>query len=429
MAYSDDISNLGADHHWPFQSDATDSIGTADGTGSGVSYVTAAIALDGTQCLQTDGTSDYVDLPTASTLESSAQERRAIGGWFATNAIQDPPCAIYREGDVDDAIGIYLGFGNNVILEAWDDGTFGCQRFTDRTIQTGYRPYHLLLRFSGNNHDNVFDAFLDGVKLTDGVGTTPGAASIPARTNSGRWGSAEAGAVGGASVVLTAPVNGRYKHWCSFTGADIPSDTEARYLFERGAVSAVTISSNTEANMQTALDAYSSTTRPDWPVCIDVEAVSGGGDFTLDVDDITFSDKASLHIRYLGTSGTLTLRNINGSNASIVAAPFGGSVELFTEVSIKVTAIDASDLSDVQGARVRLVAAAGGALTAGTVILTGVTDVNGEVSGTFDYAANQPVTGVVRKGTSSPLYKQAVIGGSITANGYDVIGPMPPDEG
>lgn len=60
-----------------------------------------------------------------------------------------------------------------------------------------------------------------------------------------------------------------------------------------------------------------------------------------------------------------------------------------------------------------------GAPTATGVVLEGLTDVNGEISDTRSYSANQPITGRARKSTSSPFYKTTNIGGVVSnTTGY-----------
>jgi len=98
-------------------------------------------------------------------------------------------------------------------------------------------------------------------------------------------------------------------------------------------------------------------------------------------------------------------------------------------VTVKVTVKDAATTNVIQDARVYLKAAAGGPLSEGTVILNALSDVDGVVQNTaFDYTADQPVTGWVRKGTASPLYQTAPISGTIDANGYNTIAFMVADE-
>jgi len=421
LAYRDDIQALNPDHHWIFDGDLLDAVGSADGTLSGTVITTGTVmSRDATTSMATQATTGYVGIASQTDINSSALDRYAIGGWFSPTDIQDPPVAIWKQGTTSVGFGMVLGFGNNVTFEAWNGSTFGLQVFTDRVLsEVGDRPYHLFMAFEGSGFGNRFDAYLDGVKLEERIGGTPDSANMPTHSaGQARWGNAASGSVGGTGVILVSAVNGRYNQWATFSGANAAAltDTDIRVeLFEKGALADDTISTDTEGNMQTALDAFSSTTRPDYPCCIEIEAVSGGGDFTLDLDNITFDDNASIHVRYNGTSGTLTLRNTNGSDCSIVSAPFGGSIELVTEINITINAQDAVTRADIENARVLVTADTGGPLAQGTVIIDKVlTDVNGEVTTTFDYTSDQPIIGVIRKASSSPLYSENSFAATIT---------------
>jgi len=432
MAYSDDISDLGADHHWKFDGDSTDVIGSANGTDTSIGHTGSAIAKDATVCATTNATGDRVSIPTTTTINNSAQARKAVAGWFSFSAVNQPFTRIYGEGDNTTNFQFCAGFGNVVTLEVRDGATWQIQVYTDRPLVVD-RPYHLCAVLEGNAYGNEVRFYLDGVEQANAipVDREPDDASLALR------GVAEfgdpAGTVGldGTALLMVAPVNGNYNHWCAWGDeADaVLTETEVRgTLFERGALADVTISTGTESAMQTALDVYADTVRSDTPCCIEIEAVSGGGDFTLDLDNITFNEKASIHVRYNGTADTLTLRNINGSDCSIVSAPFGGSLELRTEVTVKVTAKDAESGADVTGARVLLEADTGGDLAAGTNIISTATDGLGEASVTFDYSSDQPVTGRVRKGSSSTFYQTGTLGGLINSGGYDVTALMVKDE-
>ena len=88
-----------------------------------------------------------------------------------------------------------------------------------------------------------------------------------------------------------------------------------------------------------------------------------------------------------------------------------------TSVPLSITAVDAN-LAPVQNARVVIKAAAGGPTTAGTILLTGLTNASGVLTGTYGYSSSQPITGWVRKATGSPTYKQALIGGTVGTSGF-----------
>lgn len=432
MAYSDDISNLSADHHWDFDGDSLDQIGSANGTDTSVDYTGSAIAEDATNCATLNAVGDRVSIPTTSDINSSTQSRWAFGGWFSTTTTQEPPKSIAGRGDTTDSMRFILFLGNSFMAEADPGGTDPILQSYGPTFMADNRVYHLFARWSGNGYDNKFDFFVDGVLMTDAEPSDrePDIANFPATTVLEFGDPAGTVSVGGTTVILNCPVNGKYNHWATFNDGDIPTNTEIREtLFERGALADVTISSGTESAMQTALDVYKDTTRSDAPLCIEIEAVTGGGDFTLDLDNIKFNSLASCHVRYNGTADTLTLRNTNGADCSITSAPFGGSIDLFTEVTVKITMQDVTDFSDLQNIRVLLKAAAGGPLTEGTVIINKLlTDVNGEVSVDFDYESDQPVEGVARQGTTSTYYQEAAIAGTITSDGLDIVVLMVPDE-
>jgi hypothetical protein len=161
---------------------------------------------------------------------------------------------------------------------------------------------------------------------------------------------------------------------------------------------------------------------------VELEVVTApSDDVTITADNITFDDLASVHVRW-NQGGTLTWVNTNGGNASIGATPYGGTILFAENVDINITAQDVTDDSLIQDARVYLTAAAGGPLPEGTVIMNELTNVSGLATETFQYTSDQPVTGRIRKGSATPLYKTATIAGTISNNGLTITGLMEPDE-
>jgi len=99
------------------------------------------------------------------------------------------------------------------------------------------------------------------------------------------------------------------------------------------------------------------------------------------------------------------------------------------QVTTEITVIDVVTGLPLQNARVYLTATGGGPLSDGTVIFNTLTDVNGQVSDIRSLAANQQVTGWVRKSTSAPFYKNSPITGTISnATGLSLTVQMIPDE-
>ena len=126
-------------------------------------------------------------------------------------------------------------------------------------------------------------------------------------------------------------------------------------------------------------------------------------------------------------SGTVNISISGGSTPGIRTA--GATVNVVNAVTVKVTAKDANTGAVIQNARVYLVADTGGDLPVDTVILSGLTDVNGILQTTsFAFTNTQPVKGKVRKSTSSPLYKTSPLSGNITSGGFDTTSFMIGDE-
>ena len=153
---------------------------------------------------------------------------------------------------------------------------------------------------------------------------------------------------------------------------------------------------------------------------------------TYDLTNIKFTDYGADQtynsaIFVSATTGTVNI-NINGGDTPTVYTA-GATVNVSNTVTVSIDVIDIEDNSDIQGARVYIVAAAGGDLTAGTVILSGLTDINGNAANSgFSYTNPQPITGVVRKSSASPYYKEGKVVGTITAAGFSATIPMSKDE-
>lgn len=431
MAYSDDISGLGADHHWDFDGDALDQIGSVNGTATSILYTSSAIALDATNCAETNAVSDRISIPTTTNINNSAQARKAVCGWFMPTAIQNPPKNIYGEGDATQAFRFVLGWGNNLLFDC-DSSSFTLQIFGDVPLEAD-RSYHLCMIFEGSGYGNELRAYLDGVEQLSANPTDrqPDATTLAARSVGEFGDPAGTVAVGGTAVSLLAPINGKWNHWATWGDeADaVLTDTEVRVtLFERGAIAESTVSTGTESAMQTALDALT-VSQPNAACCVEINAVTGGGDFTL-TSDLDFDELASINFRYNGTADTLTIVNVSGGSATQAkgSAPFGGSIIVADRQTLTVTVKDAISKAVIVGARVYIKADTGGDLTAGTLIMNATTNVSGVATATFDFTNEQPIVGWVRKHSSSTYYNQGVIGGPLTSTPFDTTILLVPDE-
>lgn len=322
MAYGDTL--LGADHRWSFNNVLTDSVGSLTVTNTGGSLVATPITRDTTHSYQTNGRDDLATVAPDATTGTAGFNRFAFQGWFRVSQIQGPPVLIFKTGGNTAGFALFMWAGNNVMLQVKDTGaTDNIQLYSDIAL-TNNRPYHFFVRYSGSGFSNEIEFYIDGRKQTSNrIGVTPGAASMTAYTGNINWGeNGSAGTdvnVGTETVLIKAPVNGFYSEWWTWEGADaeaITQDDINDTLFAPGAIPDFTISADTEANMQIALDAIASSVRPDVPLCITVEEVTGGGDLNLNADNITFNSRAGMHVEYQG-SGTLFWTNSNGSDASL----------------------------------------------------------------------------------------------------------------
>jgi hypothetical protein len=437
MAYSDDINALNPDHYWSFDGNSNDSVGSLNGTNTTVNFTNAALTKDATNCATMTANGSRISFGSSTDLNGQ-MNRKCVAGWFSVNSIQPPPKRIYGEGTDGISTPLFqlvLGYGNTVMFEAADPfgiSTYDCQVVASNVVVVD-RVYHFCMTFEGDAFSDEIRFFVDGVKQTIEIPDplVIGTSDITSRGQAQLGDPSGASGVGGDTLLLQAANESSYQYWASFSGADaVLTDTEIREtLFERGALANFTISTNTEANMQTALDAIADS-QGNSPCCIEVEAVSGGGDFTLTSDKV-FDNLASIHFRYNGTANTLTLVNIDDTqlgDASIGAAPFGGAIIIATRQTLTVTVKDNSTGSVISGARVYIKADSGGDLPVGTEIVNTTTNGSGVVTTIFDFTNDQPITGYVRKGSSSTYYKEASIGGSITATPLDLTVLMVEDE-
>lgn len=339
MAYSDDIAALNPDHHWKFDGDSLDAIGSANGTDTSVSHTGTPLCEDATNSALLNAVGDRISIPTTTTINNAAHARKALGGWAMVTQIMTQPKRIMGEGNATTAYQIVLAYGNETMFEVIEPTNFDIQIIAD-SIMKANREYHFFTRFSGNGYDNVADYFVDGVKVlsTPLADRQPDNASIDSRTVLEFGDPAGTVGIGGSSLVMNCPTNLNLNHWYAWgdsANAEL-TDTEIREeLFEKGASPDITISTGTEGAMQTSLDAYADTVRGDYPLCIRINDVTGSGDLDLDADNITFDSLASIHVQWMGT-GELTWTNLNGSDASIFSTPNDGTVSIINPAKLTI---------------------------------------------------------------------------------------------
>ncbi len=335
--YSDFLAALGADHHWDFDGDSLDQIGSVNGTNTSISFAASAIAEDATNCAETNATGDRVALATTTNINNSAQERKCVMGTFMTTAVQPPPKRIYGEGNNTTCFQLVMWVGNFTMFEATEPTNFpdGLQVYGPRAELN--RAYHFTMIFEGNNYGNEIRFYVDGVEMVDAdpADRQPDTASLDARGVAEFADPAGTVGVGGNVVLLNAPVNGRYNHWATWgdKAEAVLTDAQAREAFEKSCLANQTISTGTESAMQTALDAIDNEEKGNHPCCIRIEGNTGDTDFTLEGKGITYDSRASIHVQYTGTA-TLTWRDNIDSNTTIFSTIRGGTIVVERETSL-----------------------------------------------------------------------------------------------
>ncbi len=329
--YSVIISGVGdgPDHHWPLDGDYEDKVSTNDITVSpingGGTFVSTQISEGTTQSWRCQNSRR--EAPNSNQINGQTEQNRLMGGWIRLQTIQKGLACIYEEGGGVNNIAFFSGLGNVLIAQQADTGDDNVQAFSDFKL-TEDRDYHILFRFSYTDVTKEFRLYIDGEKQAVTSGNPLTATDLDGHSGDisfgGPGGNLE---VAGTDVLFQSVEDCLYSNW--YTWDESVSDADILDLFRRGAVPTVTIASDTEANMQIALDALTGIERPDAPLAIRVEEVSGGGSLALDADDIVFNDRCTIFVEWRG-SGTLTWKNLNGSNlvSEKVYTSGGGSVDI-----------------------------------------------------------------------------------------------------
>lgn len=368
MTYTSDIANTGtANHHWTSNNTSNDAIGSQNYTlTSGATHDATPISTSSerTHSLLCSDNTEYADIGNAATINSANFDQRTWGGWFMIDHVVPRPCAIWSDGGTQANCCVALGPGNLMFAQVIEDGS--PPPTGAHTVQIfGFvaalsRPYHTFVRWSGSNDNNLMDFFIDGVKQTVAIPSDrqPDAATMFPHTAGCRLGlPAQDINIGGSTIAMDGNSGNQYMaDWAMWFEEEL-SDADILFLFRQGAQPDTIISSGTESAMQTACDAL--TSLPDYPLCLEIEALSGGGDLELTLDDVDFDPLASLHIRYIG-SDTLTL-NLTGTTNADPTKFYSENGTIEVQVQIEVHAIDSTS-ANVNGARVYLTTDTGGPL-------------------------------------------------------------------
>lgn len=341
-SYPTVIADTNPDHLWTLNNtyDDTGNFSTTSNLttviGNGGTMQADPISEQTTHSWNVSGSGNRRECPNSNAINTTTIQERLFGGWFRPNTIYPGLTCIYEEGGGVNNVAFYIGIGNRLIASYADTGDDNAQAFSDFALEPG-RAYHILWGFTHSQVTNEFRLWIDGVKQTVTAGNPLTSGDLDSHSGDisfgGPGGNLE---VAGTDVLFNTVNDGNYSNWASWRSW--PSDLQILNLFRRGAIPDVTISSDTEVNMQAALDALADTVRDNAGICIRVEEVAGLGTLNLSADNITFPETASIWVEYRGAD-PLNWTNLNGSNlrSDKVFSSVGGTVNIINPAVLTLT--------------------------------------------------------------------------------------------
>lgn len=351
---------LSPSHYWRMQNSYADEIGTAtmnNSSGGTPSFETKILCKGDTHSFLLNATGDYVSPADQTDMNtSSTAQRRYIGGWLQVDRVSQALAVLYEEGAQINNFAMLNGFGNALMFQFADDGGDYVQVYADLPL-TPNRPYLVLAEFNGPNYKSgQCKLHIDGVIQSRSNGNPWEVTAFPSHSGNITWGheGTEVLQIGDSrgtdqtDIAFTSPVACNYSHWFNWTDVSLDDTTDIREtLFAKGALADTIIGADTEAAMQIAIDAEADTVFPDWPCGLDIGNCTAGN-FELTFDNITFDDRCSMPIRYLGGS-TLTVVLTNGSDLdeSKCEAPYGGTIVVQRPATLTINGL-------INGSEVRL---------------------------------------------------------------------------
>lgn len=170
--------------------------------------------------------------------------------------------------------------------------------------------------------------------------------------------------------------------------------------------------------------------------------VAGLVSCTVTIKDISGNNLQDIRVLVLAAAGgpmpfeTVVTATASGTTATITHATHGMATNDYVTIKgadqqeyngvHQITRIDAGSYSYTMSGSP--VSPATGTLKATYTALSGLTDVNGQITMTRVFSSNQPITGRARKGSAAPFYKTADFSGTINSStGFSTTVQMIPD--
>ena len=378
-AYLTLIDTLLPGHYWRLQNTYTDTGSSLSGlrnmtstiTGGGGAMTTTEICENTTHSWRLSSITAAREIADVGDMNGGTVNERTFCGWIMLGGIQKSASVIYKEGGGVQNLCFLLALGNTLTAQMADSvAGNNVQAFGDFKL-TPNRPYHICYRYSYTESPKEFRLFIDGDEQTATDGNPITGTNFSSHSGDCGWGDPDGNLeTGGTDIAYAGQADCYYAAWAHWAENDnsgnVPLDktTEIRdKLFRRGALPNETITTGTQAAMQTQLDALADSAIPDWPLGLRIEANTGGGGLELEADNITFSSRCTLELEWRGT-GVLTWVQRNGSSldSSKIYTPLGGTVTIVNSVPVVVTVKDVATGAVIEGARVLLTSDTGGSL-------------------------------------------------------------------
>ena len=355
LGYSDLIATeLKADHYWRLNNtyDDTGDTGPTRDMTSGVigtwTFNTQEIVDGNTHSLNYSSVTNRREIADSPNMNiTNTHDERTICCWVQLNNIQHPLAALWKEGGGIQNLAFLIGYGNRVLAQLADTaGTRdNVQAWSDFRLAPN-RPYHICMRYSNLETTAEMRLFIDGEEQTNTDGNPMTINIFDTHSGDVTWGDPDNNLeTGGTDISYNTLSNAQMSDFATWSeesagtnGGALDKTTEIRdILFRRGAIPDDIITSDTEANMQSDLDATADN-RANWPLSYRIESPTGGGNLKLVLEDKVFPAETSLHLEWRGT-GILTLVNSGTSNAlaSKCFAPAAGTISIIESSDVTIT--------------------------------------------------------------------------------------------
>ncbi len=343
IPYKDVLRGLNPDHYWALDGDYDDTgiTGPVRNMTSGVVngggvFNTNVISENTTNTWAMDNVitrREIADSPNMNITISSKE--RSLGFWLQLNGVQKSLATVWKEGGGVQNLAVITGLGNVLMFQLADvAGTRdNVQAVSGFRLKPG-RPYHIAAYYTHNATVKearlIIDGRLQPAELTDGNPMTLGI--FDSHSGDVTWCDADNNLeTGGTDIAYAGQEDTYMNHFYTLSdnsagGGLLSLDDVLNKAFRRGAIPDDIISSDTESNMQTAIDSTSDT-RQDWPLSYRIEAPTGQTDLELTLIDKDFDQGISDHLEWRG-SGTLTIISVGATNIDQLKtfSPTGGTV-------------------------------------------------------------------------------------------------------